>query len=492
MTRAASPAAFQLTRRQRLAYSIGHVQNDLCSSMWFTYLLVFLRNVVRFSNSGAGYLLLWGQVVDALCTPIIGYASDKMHGFCGYGKRKSWHAIGTLCVIFSFPFLFMRPPASDINQSAMMNPLPSSTSRQSESSRMFVSINKLMETSEMLYYAFFVAVFQFGWAATQVAHLSLIPQLTSVDSERVELNAVRNAFTVLSSVTIYGSAWLIFSMNDVTNHDDMATVTDSYASEFRHLMMICMIIGIIFSFLFHFGTTEHRTGSESLVSLGNSSTIGCLDWLKEYQFYLIAIMYMCSRLIVNVSQTYWPLYLTDSLRLSKNFIAIVPLVVFSSGFVTSFLMRPLNAVMGRKAVCLVGLFITIVSCAAMWFISEANAILVLLPAVLLGSGGSILLITSLSMTADLIGKHTECSAFVFGAMSFTDKLSSGVCIALIQVFHPCKSSDCCPDCVWYYRNTMVLLPTAIAIISVCILIIMMPMKLGRLRWLPRYSHVVMS
>lgn len=31
----------------------------------------------------------------------------------------------------------------------------------------------------------------------------------------------------------------------------------------------------------------------------------------------IALMYMCSRLIVNVSQTYWPLYLTDSLQLTK-------------------------------------------------------------------------------------------------------------------------------------------------------------------------------
>jgi len=28
-------------------------------------------------------------------------------------------------------------------------------------------------------------------------------------------------------------------------------------------------------------------------------------------------MYMCSRLIVNVSQTYWPLYLTESLQMTK-------------------------------------------------------------------------------------------------------------------------------------------------------------------------------
>ena len=32
------------------------------------------------------------------------------------------------------------------------------------------------------------------------------------------------------------------------------------------------------------------------------------------------------------------------------------------------------------------------------------------------------------------------SAFVFGAMSFTDKLSSGIAIQIIQLMHPCKGS----------------------------------------------------
>ena len=31
----------------------------------------------------------------------------------------------------------------------------------------------------------------------------------------------------------------------------------------------------------------------------------------------------------------------------------------------------------------------------------------------------------------------ESGAFVFGAMSFTDKLSNGVTVLMIQKFHPC-------------------------------------------------------
>lgn len=57
---------------------------------------------------------------------------------------------------------------------------------------------------------------------------------------------------------------------------------------------------------------------------------------------------------------------------------------------------------------------------------------------LLGVGGSTLLVTALTMLADLIGENVETGAFVYGAMSFTDKLSNGLAVQLIQIFHPCN------------------------------------------------------
>ena len=54
---------------------------------------------------------------------------------------------------------------------------------------------------------------------------------------------------------------------------------------------------------------------------------------------------------------------------------------------------------------------------------ESDTIYVI--AVLVGFGGSAMLITSLSITAELVGNNVESSAFIYGAMSFTDKLSTG-------------------------------------------------------------------
>lgn len=79
----------------RLSYAVGHFLNDLCASMWFTYLLLYLHSVRAYSSRGAGLLLLLGQVADGLCTPLVGYEADRAAGSCvRCGPRKAWHLVG--------------------------------------------------------------------------------------------------------------------------------------------------------------------------------------------------------------------------------------------------------------------------------------------------------------------------------------------------------------------------------------------------------------
>lgn len=88
---------------KRLSYAVGHFLNDLCASMWFTYLLVYYHSVLGFQNWYAGVLLLVGQIADGVCTPLIGYESDRTAGCFKYGKRKTWHLVGKFwSCVFSF------------------------------------------------------------------------------------------------------------------------------------------------------------------------------------------------------------------------------------------------------------------------------------------------------------------------------------------------------------------------------------------------------
>lgn len=152
----------KLTWRTRICYGVGHILNDLCASMWFTYLLVYLHKVVEFSNVTAGTLLLIGQVADALATPFVGVESDKT-GDCKYGRRKVWHLVGVLCVASSFPFVF----------------------------NLCINCEDASPWALFMYYVPFIVIFQFGWASTQISHLSLIPELTDNENEKITLNAIR-------------------------------------------------------------------------------------------------------------------------------------------------------------------------------------------------------------------------------------------------------------------------------------------------------------
>ena len=95
-----SEPSYRLPCHQRFAYGVGHVLNDLCAAMWFCYLLVYFHNVLNFSNALAGYVMLLGQVGDALSTPFVGLEVDRTQGIGKYGKRKSWHLIGKWLSLF--------------------------------------------------------------------------------------------------------------------------------------------------------------------------------------------------------------------------------------------------------------------------------------------------------------------------------------------------------------------------------------------------------
>ena len=75
----------------KLGYGTGHILNDMCASMWFTYMLLFFHNVIQLSNTKAGLVVLIGQIADGISTVLVGVLSDQEHNFwiyIRYGKRK--------------------------------------------------------------------------------------------------------------------------------------------------------------------------------------------------------------------------------------------------------------------------------------------------------------------------------------------------------------------------------------------------------------------
>ncbi|XP_059489123.1 major facilitator superfamily domain-containing protein 12-like [Neocloeon triangulifer] len=458
MEAAATEVAGELGALLRFSYGIGHVLNDICASMWFTYLLVFFHLVLKFDATNAGLLMLVGQVADALATPFVGIEVDRGATGCswnclarlGFGHRKTWHLVGTLCVLASFPFIFF--PCIGCESSD--------------------------EWAQLIYYSAFIVIFQFGWASVQISHLSLIPHLSPHEHQRTKLIAIRYTFTVISNILVYVITWTILHMtSDIT--DDQIGPQDMF--KFQHIVLIGLAIGIFCSIFFHCGTPEPPpTRSMSIDSsqeiiepnLPARRKMSPKKFMKVPQFYQVALLYMCTRLFVNLSQVYMPLYLHDSLKVNAEALATVPLAMFLSSFAFSFLVGHVNKFCGRKISYLFGALLGGGACAWVYFgtgdfYSKYEIYGV---ASLFGAGSSVLLVTSLGITADFIGSDSESGAFVYGSMSFADKLSNGLAVTAIQSF------KCLTECPHYYRNMLSFVCGGAALLGFLATVTLIPRK----------------
>ncbi|EGR32497.1 major facilitator superfamily protein, putative [Ichthyophthirius multifiliis] len=212
-----------LKQHQIWAYATGHFFNDLCAACWFNYLILYLTQVLEFKE--ASYSILSGQLFDAIATPLVGYFSDKTNTFMG--KRTPWYLFGFILVIISFIpiwansiFIKIFPPLND-NYSF-----------------------------QLFFYTFFPSIFNVGWAAVQISHMSLVPSLTCSRYRRDILNTRRNTFTFVANLVVLLLA-LIFSK----------TINDG-KQQFQALGFTCAGIGILTSLFFLFYCREVQLTKE--------------------------------------------------------------------------------------------------------------------------------------------------------------------------------------------------------------------------------------
>lgn len=460
----------------KLSYGVGHVFNDLCASMWFTYFLIFYEKVLEFDPTTAGLVLLIGQVADGVSTPFIGIFSDmenKIPACARYGRRKLWHLIGTILVFFSFTFIY----------------------------NSCLGCEGASTWAQFAYYCVFIITFQFGWASVQISHLALIPDLTTKKHQRTELNSIRYAFTVLSNLSVFMITFFVLnaSTDGQANSEICAANTTRNATpsqcsntdtigpeddtKFRNIAIICCVVGSLFSIIFHVGVREpafvsrkKHDAAAAVVEEGKEPQLARkmkkIDWFKELPFYQIAALYMATRLYVNLYQVYMPLYVQDTLQLNESFVATVPFAINLAGFAGSLIMKEINKKIGRKRTFALGCCVGLAGSVWVWFGSEEyyKQWGIFLVAALLGIGGSTLLITSLSITADLIGQNVEGGAFVYGFMSFVDKVSNGIIIMIIQNSNPGEP--------WYYRNVITLACGVSCLVGIAVVITLINVRVG--------------
>ncbi|KAE9133618.1 hypothetical protein PF007_g3256 [Phytophthora fragariae] len=461
-----------------LAYGVGHVLNDMCASTWFSYLLVFLLHAVAMSPVDSAVVMFCGQIADGVATPLVGVLSDRSSGLpaLGLGRRKTWLAVGSLLVVLCFFLVF----GACAPRWLWAGP-----------SRLVL----------LVYYSAAASVFNVGWAAVQVSHMAMVPELSDDDNVRCVLNSTRYAFTILSNVLVFCVFLVLLRVVEPFGVPD--------TEKFTLLAYTSLLVGGVCTVVFLTGTPENVEKEEQQKTLDAAEVLaqspvmadlegrgvtafpceGDLDvpavevvgtssdkmtwrcWFKLGMFYEVGLVYMCTRLVVNVTQVFISFYLIVTLDMSASSIAIVPLLVYLSGFLATFFLRYLNESLGRTGSFALGVALIVVALVLSYFLTPETATWVYPFSVILGMGNSIIMVTSVCLTGDLVGNNVESGAFVYGAMSFTDKISNGIAILFIQNTRQ-TLQDLPEQDGEFLRQVYCVLPSLAALVGLCTVMFM--------------------
>lgn len=375
-------------------YGMGHMLNDITSACWFTYLLLFLTDI-GFSPRNAAIVMLSGQVADAFATVFVGELIDR------FGRFKIWHGAGSLLVAISFSSVFG-------------GCLPCT---------IFTSDSSTFETVS---YSVFAAIFNVGWAATQVSHMSMVSCITLNSTSRVALASCRNAFTMVANLSLYAIALIVFS---VVNGKTYANVENQY----RWIAYVSIFIGCCFVGIFLLATKEPRLQMD--VHGKARGRISWAYWFKRVLYYQVALIYVLTRLIVNVSQAYLAFYVINDLQMAQSAKALVPAIIYISSFVVSIALQEI-AWTGKllKAYFSAGSILWIFCGAVIMLLTDHMSYAMYIVSVFIGIANALMMVTGISMQNFLIGENLNGCAFVVGSLSFLDKMSCGIALYILQSY----------------------------------------------------------
>lgn len=177
------------------------------------------------------------------------------------------------------------------------------------------------------------------------------------------------------------------------------------------------------------------------------------NFFKSILLYQNAFLYVFSRLFMTTALVYIPLWLDerawqpndqmipnrygayqDVPDKNVEHIATVPMVSFLSSFISSMAMKYTHRLFGHQVAYLLGSMISVSGCVlvAMTVSATSSTLRLYLIAMLFGAGSSVTMISSLCITADMIGRHADQSGFIYSAVTFADKLITGIAVIIIE------------------------------------------------------------
>ena len=338
---------------------------------------------------------------------------------------------------------------------------------------------------------------------TQVSHLALITDLSNDENIRTRLTSKRYSFTILSNLMVFNSYLGLIKGVD--------PIDEATKAKYRYLGGFTLSVGLLCTLFFYIGmhrrcVSQDKFASSNKDPLSNSDDMTTKllqdvnqgsgsnsdiendgnrggrkhwsEWLKSIEFYKVGTVYMATRALINIVMVYISFFLVKTLQTETALLAIIPCLLYVASFIATLFLGRINRKLGRKNSFYLGGLISCGASLSCFYIDKDNPSFIYLIAVLLGLGTATIMVGAVSSVNDLIGEEVSSGAFVYGCMSFTDKLGSGLLIILIQLHRDnvCLDDDddmqhTNPECANFIRDTMAFVPVFCGLLGILTMIV---------------------
>eukprot|EP00741_Cyanophora_paradoxa_P006870 tig00001056_g6645.t1 len=392
-------AAGGVPYRVLIPYGLGTALNDLIASVWFTYVLYFLQEHEGMAASHAALVLLLGQLIDAVCTPLLGLLIDRSRVWLG---RKFFVGYGSVLTAAGFWLLFCHPLI-----------FPWAVELGPASAERFAIVMAA------------VALLQVGWASVQLSHLALIPELGASEADHVLLSSARFAATTASSLTTFALAAAAFRY---------APARQQYAALATAIVALGATAVLLFLlFVPEPGREEREAGRRARAASRLGAPWPWHRWFLEPTYYEVALVYAASRVCVVVITASLAFYLRFALALPEEAKGLAPLVMQASSLAASFFLKRLHSAAGSTGALSAGALLVGASCSFFYVLTPATARLVYAAVPLAGAGTAMLMVSAVSAAARLVGERSDSGAFVYARCPPRPLRSSGWSTGMLGV-----------------------------------------------------------
>nr|CAB3501904.1 unnamed protein product [Digitaria exilis] len=289
---------------------------------------------------------------------------------------------------------------------------------------------------------------------------SMVNCMTMNPTSRVALASCRNAFTMVANLGLYAIALAIFGVIKAKECSDIVL-------QYRWIAYLSIFIGCCFLVVFHIGTKEPNLKSES--NCKKKVRICWGYWFKKTLYYQVALLYMLARLITNVSQSLIAFYVTKDLRMNEYSKAIIPAIIFCCSFVVSVVLQEIKWNSRRlKSLLTFGAILWVISGVAVFVLpSQMNNLMYPL-AMVIGAANALVMVTTVGLESALVGEDLNGCAFVYGSLSFLDKISCGIALFVLESYEDTISCGETRGLNTVSRYGTGLIPSCFAVLSLVV------------------------